>query len=396
MSSPAKALTVTRIESAAPRTSRYELPDAAMPGFYLVVQPSGARSFALRYRAHGRPRKLTVGSYPQIDLATARKLAREALYAVAAGEDPGAEKKAKQVADVPKTIDALVALFLENYARRHTRQRTFEETQRIFRLHVLPKWKGRPLESVKRRDVTLLLDGLAAEHSVVANRTLAAIRRMFAWACDRDLMEASPCFGVKAPSVETSRDRVLSDDELRLVMSAFRALEAPFGPYLRVLVLTMQRRCEVAGMRWSEVDLKERIWALPTPLAKTKAHIVPLSAPVMAILEEMAQCRIADSDIIFSGTGRSPISGFSKTKRQVDQLIAAHNGAAIAPWRLHDLRRTGASKMPRLGVSLPTIEKVLNHSSGSFSGIVGIYQRYQYVDEKRVALDAWASFLESL
>jgi integrase len=396
MSSP-KVLTVARIEAAKPKEKRYELPDAALPCFYLVVQPSGYKSFALRYRAAGRPRKLSIGAFPKISLEAARKLAREAAVAVARGEDPGAEKKAARGAsDVPQTIEELTALFMEGYARKNTREVTWRETERILNRHVLSKWKGRRLDSIRRRDVIALLDGIANGHSVAANRTLAALRRMFAWACERDLLEASPCFGVRAPSQEVSRDRVLNDDELRLVMRAASSLEAPFGPFMKMLALTLQRRSEVAGMRWSEINA-EGLWTLPAGRTKNASeHIVPLPGAAMDILDAMKSARFGGSDFVFTGTGRSPISGFSKAKRQLDALIAAENGGPIAPWRLHDLRRTGASKMPRLDVALPVIEKILNHTSGSFGGVVGVYQRHSFADEKRQALETWAAFLDRL
>ena len=397
MSSP-KVLTVARIEAAKPKEKRYELPDAALPCFYLVVQPSGYKSFALRYRAAGKPRKLTIGAFPKISLEAARKLAREAAMAIAMGEDPGEQKKAaRRPSDVPQTIEELASLFIERYAKKNTREVTWRETQRILNHDVLSKWQGRRIDSVHRRDVISLLDGIASAHSVAANRTLAALRRMFAWACERDLLEASPCFGVKAPSLEVSRDRVLSDDELRLVIRAAEKLEAPFGPYVRVLALTLQRRSEVAGMKWGELYLAEGTWTLPASRVKNASeHILPLPGAAMAILEAMKAERFTDLDFVFTGTGHSPVSGFSKVKRQLDDLIEADNGEPIAPWRFHDLRRTGASKMPRLGITLPVVEKILNHTSGSFAGVVGVYQRHDFADEKRAALEAWAQFLARL
>jgi len=199
---------------------------------------------------------------------------------------------------------------------------------------------------------------------VHANRFLAAVRRMFSWACERDLLEASPCFGVKAPSPEVSRDRVLSDDELRLVIRAAGKLEAPLGLYVRMLALTLQRRNEVSGMRWSELNLAEATWTLPASRTKNaNEHIVPMPSDAMAILEAMKAGKFANSDFVFTTTGRSPVSGFAKLKKQLDKLIAAENGDhAISPWRFHDLRRSGASKMPRLGLALPVVEKVLNHT----------------------------------
>ena len=242
-----------------------------------------------------------------------------------------------------------------------------------------------------------LLDGIAAEHTVHANRVLAALRRMFNWAIERDLLEASPCANVRAPSQETSRDRVLSDEELGLVLHAAEKLEAPFGPYVRMLTLTLQRRNEVAGMRWCEIDWDQKLWVLPASRTKNgNEHVVPLSSPALNLLETMKETKFAGSEYVFTTTGRSPVSGFSKVKKQLDRLIEAERGEPMSPWRFHDLRRSGNSKMPRLGVELAICEKILNHVSGTFAGVVGVYQRYAFLDEKRDALERWAHFLIQL
>ena len=197
------------------------------------------------------------------------------MEAVTEGDDPADKKAARRASNLPQTIDELAELFIERYAKKNCRPRTCQETARILGLEddpdapgklrrtksggdVLKKWKGRRLESIKRGDVVKLLDDIANEHAVHANRVLAALRRMFNWAIERDLMQASPCAQVKAPSQETSRDRVLSDEELGLVLRAAKKLEAPFGPYLEMLTLTLQRRNEVADMRWCEIDWEQR------------------------------------------------------------------------------------------------------------------------------------------
>jgi integrase len=166
---------------------------------------------------------------------------------------------------------------------------------------------------------------------------------------------------------------------------------------MKMLALTLQRRSEVAGMRWSEINWAEGLWTLPAARTKNASeHIVPLPGAAMDILEAMKATKFANSDYVFTGTGRSAVSGFSKVKRQLDALLTAENGDAIPAWRLHDMRRTGASKMPRLGVALPMVEKVLNHTSGSFAGVVAVYQRHDFQDEKRHALETWAQFLARL
>ncbi|MGA7326914.1 MAG: integrase arm-type DNA-binding domain-containing protein [Rhodomicrobium sp.] len=391
-----KNLTATRIEHAKPKPGEaYELIDAGLRGFRLRVQPTGQKSFILRYRFNGAQRVFTIGDASKLPLKAAHEIAHAAFAEVAAGRDPAQEKQAaKRSSDIPESIDDLVTLFLEKHAKLHTRESTWQGTERILNRYVLSEWKGRRLGSIKRRDVIALLDSIASEHSVHANRVLAALRKMFNWAIERDLLEVSPCFQVKAPSPEGSRDRVLSDDELRLVYTAMEKIEVPFGPYLKVLTLTLQRRSEVAGMRWCELNIADRTWTIPAERAKNGLeHIVPLPAQAMAIIEALPK----HANFVFSTTGNTPISGFAKLKRKLDALLVVENGgASIVPWRIHDLRRTGASKMPRLGMPLPVIEKVLNHISGSFAGIVGVYQRHAFLDEKRDALRRWADFLDRL
>jgi integrase len=385
----AQALTTRTIETVKPGRQRREIPDRHMPGLYLVLQPSGAKSWAVRYRSHGRPRKHTLGAYPAIDLKSARELAGKALRAVAEGRDPGREKAQERAP--PDSIEAVAAQFIERHCQRANRPSTAQATERQLRLYVLPRWRGRVARDVSRRDV---LDVLArvvdAGKPIAANRVLAAVRKMFAWAVSRDIIAASPCAGVKPPAAERARDRILADRELREVWQAADKVGGPFGALVQLLIVTGQRRDEVAGMKWPEIDLEARLWTLPPERVKNnEKHEVPLSAPTIAILAAMP--RIGDQFVLTSN-GTSPSSGYSKNKRRLDALLPPD----MVPWRLHDLRRTTASGMARLGISLPVIEKILNHASGSFAGIAGIYQKHTFAEEKRRALDAWGAFVADL
>ncbi|XIA67810.1 tyrosine-type recombinase/integrase [Bradyrhizobium sp. TZ2] len=281
--------------------------------------------------------------------------------------------------------------FVELHCRRANRPRTIEATQQLLDLHVLPRWRRRPINDVTRRDVLELLDGLVESgRPVAANRVLTAIRKMFNWAIERDIIALSPCAGVKPPTQEQSRDRVLSDDELANVWRAAEQLGGPFGALVELLILTGQRRDEVARMAWGEVDLDAQLWTLPKERSKNgRPHDVVLSAPAVAILKSLPQ--IGDS-FVLTTDGKSAASNYSASKRKLDKLLPAD----MPPWWLHDLRRTVASGMARLGVNLPVIEKVLNHSSGSFGGIVGVYQRHDYADEKRRALERWGAHVADL
>ena len=379
-----KVLSARFVETVKPGGERKDYPDPALPGLYLVVQSSGTKSWAVRYRHSGRTRKHTLGAYPAIDLKTARGLGAAALRAVAEGRDPGQEKRqAREIA--PDTIAAIARKFVAAYCSKRNRPRTAAETERLLEKNVLPRWSGRLARDITRRDVLDLLDDLAKRGS--ANNTFRAMRKMFAWAVERDILSASPCAGVKLPLLEKSRDRVLTDAELRQVWQAAEEVGGQFGALVQLLILTGQRREEVAGMLWSELgDLDARLWTIGKERVKNgQPHDVPLTDAMIEILN--AQPPIADSDFVLTTTGTASSNGYSKGKQRLDGLLPAD----MPKWRLHDLRRTLASGMARLGINLPVIEKVLNHLSGSFAGIVGVYQRHDFAAEKRVALERWSA-----
>jgi len=386
----ARGLTVRAIETAKIASARREVPDGLLTGLYLVVQPTGKRAWCVRYRHNGRSRKLTIGPWPAVDLSAARNLGAKALRAAAEGRDPATEKKQARAMRADG-IEAVASRFIELHCRRANRPRTAEETARLLKLHVLPRWRGRLVGEITRRDVLEILDLVVeAGTPIAANRTLSAVRKMFNWCVARDIITVSPCAGVKPPTPERSRDRVLTDSELRLVWQAAGAIGYPFGSAVELLILTGQRRDEVAKMEWSEVDLNARLWILPRGRVKNnQQHEVPLSDAAVAVLGEFPRI---GTRFAFTTTGECASNGYSKNKRRLDALLPPD----MPPWRLHDLRRTVASGMARLGINLPVIEKVLNHSSGSFAGIVGVYQRHSFAEEKRVALNVWGRFVGGL
>jgi integrase len=384
-------LTVRSVATLRGGKARREIPDAYMPGLYLIVQPSGAKSWAVRYRRHGRTRKVTLGAYPAIDLVAARDLGAAALRDVAKNRDPGHDK-AKTKAKQTDAIEDVVARFVEQHCRRHNRPRTAVEAERMLRNHVLPRWRGRAVSELRRRDVLDLLDGIVSDVTPKAgNNVLAVVRKMLNWCVERDIIGVSPAAGVKRPAVEKARDRVLTDDEVRNVVLAADQIPGPFGALVKLLLLTGQRRTEVAQMQWTELDLESRLWTLPAERAKTnERHEVPLSDAAIAVIKGMP--RIKGSRYVLTTDGSSPSSGYAKGKAKLDALLPPD----MAPWRLHDLRRSCASGLAKLGISLPVIEKVLNHRSGSFAGIVKVYQHHTFADEKRAALDAWGRHVEGL
>ncbi|HEX9743656.1 MAG TPA: integrase arm-type DNA-binding domain-containing protein [Nitrospiraceae bacterium] len=400
-----KGLTVRSIEALRSASNRREIPDGHLPGLYLIVQPTGARSWAVRYRHSGRPRKYTLGGFPTIDLGTARRMARQALTAVAEGRDPGDERKETRRAGERATqcrrdtVDAVAGAFVDRYAKANTREASWRETERLLKKDVLPAWQGRSVHEIARRDVIDLLDAITDRGApVVANRVLAAIRRMFGWAVERGILETSPCAGLKAPAAERSRDRVLSDQEIKLLWRACEEIGWPFGPLVQLLLLTGQRRDEVAELRWYETDFDGRLWTIPRERTKNDlAHEVPLSAAAVAVLQGIP--KVGDGPgYVFSTSGERSVTGFSRAKARLDARMrnVSEGERLTVDWRLHDLRRTMASGMARLGINLPIIEKVLNHTSGSFAGVVGVYQRHSFADEKRIALEHWGRFVSGI
>ncbi|GJD51769.1 Prophage integrase IntS [Methylobacterium crusticola] len=397
----AKVLTVPSVERLKPDPARrLEIPDAGMPSLYLIIHPSGRKGWCIRYRFAGRTRKMVLGPYPALDLATARSRARDAIQVLALGRDPGAEKiatiKAARVQNPDRELIYAVAEdFLDRHARTKNKASTAEQAARILRKEVVPVWGRRTVESITRRDVLDLLDGIMDRGTPsAANRTLATIRKFFNWCIERSIIATSPCTHVKTPGQETARDRVLTDEELRLVWLAAEKIGWPFGPLVKLLILTAQRRDEVAGIIRTEIRESGTLWHLPATRAKNRtASVIPLSEPAQAILRELPRIK---GDYVLTTTGDKPVSGYSRAKRQIDAQIKLLNGADISHWTFHDLRRTAASGMARLGTDPHVVEAVLNHKSGTISGVAAVYNRYAYLDEKRASLEAWASHITKI
>jgi integrase len=369
-------LTSKAVENIKPIATRQEIPDGLLPGLYLIVQPSGARSWAARYRHNGRPRKHTLGSYPAIDLKSARALGTKVLRAAAEGRDPTGERQEQQA----NSIEKVVAQFLLKHGQRRYRPRTFAEAQRLLKQNVVAHWGRQPIASITRKQLRNMLDRLVANDTpMLANRVHSITRKLFGWAVEQEIIEVSPFAGLKAPVEESSRDRILADQELRAVWRAAGQMGV-YGSLVQLLILTGQRRGEIAGLTWSEVDLDKRLISLPRERVKNDhAHEIPLSPQAVDLIEALPR---KSERYVLSVRG-GPIGGFGKLKARLDKACG------VTDWVLHDLRRTTASGMAKLGVNLPVIEKVLNHISGSFAGVAGIYQRHDFAGEKRRALELW-------
>jgi integrase len=373
--------------------------DDKLPGFGLYVGTSGARSYFLEYRpGRGRgvhKRRISIGKHgapwtPQ----TAREKAIEYLGVVRDGRDPLAEREATQHGPDP---ERLVSTVVDEWLKRdQAGNRSRNEVERVMRREVLPVWGSQPIEAIRKRDIIALIDGIADRGAkIMANRTLAHVKRLFRWAAARDIIESDPAAHVEKPAPETRRDRVLADDELGTIWGAAGARGFPFGPAVQLLILTAARREEIFGLSWREVDLDSAAIRLPAERAKTKeGRIIPLSQVALSVLDELP--RFAGGEFVFGQGGQAPFANVGRAKARLDGLIAEAEGEPMPAWRLHDIRRTVATGLQRLGTRLEVIEAVLGHVSGSRTGVVGIYQRYRFEDEARAALTAWGQYVIQL
>jgi integrase len=366
--------------------------DGALKGFGLRMKPSGAASYLVQYRTReGRTRRLSLGRVGVLTPEEARKLARARLAEVIEGADPSGARREKPV-DV-LTVGRVLDDFIARHARNKDRPlRTAGEYERTFDRLVKPVLGATPLYELRRRQVAELLDRIEDDNGpVMADRTLAYLRKALNWQAARDDLFAPPIVKGMARTrpKERARDRVLSDDEIRAV---WPHLDGIFGAFVKVLLLTGQRREEVAQMAWGELDHGD-VWTIPADRYKTKhPNIVPLPSLAKAIIG--AQPRVNGCDYVFAGrTGTTPFSGFSKGKALLDKAVERTRGKPLPNWTLHDLRRTAKTLMVRAGVRPDISERVLGHV---IAGVEGVYDRHAYVDEKRAALETLAATIERL
>lgn len=359
--------------------------DAGLPGFGIRVS-ANSKTWICKYFLNGRQWRLRLGHYPALKLAAARKKALKAKADVADGKNPAAEKQAARNAPRLDTFAAVADDFIERYAQRRG-NRSWKESKRLLDKHVIPMWGRRPIREITRADMVELLDRAEDRHGFyTANRVLAAVRKLFNWALlERGKLDTTPIVPGMSRGKEVKRERTLDDDEIKALWDA--DLGYPFGPFIRLLLVTGQRRAEVARMRWQDLDLAARVWTLPPEMTKAaRTHEVPLSELALEILGAVPRF---SGPCVFSTTGgEKPISGFSPAKKRADLF------SGVTGWRIHDIRRSVGTGMARLKVPKEIRGRVLNHAQKR--DVTDTYDTYEYLAEKRSALDTWGQKLTSI
>jgi integrase len=379
----AKRITTIAIDNMKAGRTRREVP--AGNGLYVVVEASGRKGFAVRYRFAGRTRRLVL--HNGVTLAQARQLAADAMFEVAQGRDPAVAKQQAKGKAAAADADTLRAIGDEYLRREGHKLRTLPQREDTLRRLVYPRLGDRQVASIRRSEINRLLDKIEDDNGpVMADRTLMVLRRIFGWHATRSDTFNSPIVRGMArtkPS-ERARSRILSDTELQQVWAAAGATPGPFGPLVKFLLLTAARRCEVSGLRWSEIS--DDGWLLPEARNKTKVELLrPLSSAARRLLADLP--RFEGCDFVFTWDGRRPITGFSKPKRELDALCG------VRGWCLHDLRRSSRSLLSRAGVNADIAERCLGHV---IPGVRGTYDRHQYQAEMLHAFAALAARISQI
>src|SRR6266567_1221431 len=362
--------------------------DAGCPGFGVKVTPKGRKVFVVLYRTGGagsKLRKYTIGPYGRVTLHQARVAAQKVFAAKLEGRDPAAEKREAKRRVVADRVEDLLESFI---AQRLSQNRSAGEISRLLRREIGKTWAGKSIHEITKRDVVEVISAIEQRGApIAANKTLKSIKTFLRWCVGRAVLDQSPAEGVPLPTKEVARDRVLNDDELARVIIAARQIGGPYGGIVELLALTGQRREEAARCVWDEIDLDNRLWTLPNLRTKNaKPHIVHLSDLAIAVLGKAKKL----GNFVFSAAGTHPFQDFSNAKRELDAI------SGVSGWRLHDLRRTCVSGMAGLGVAPHVADKILNHQSGTISGVAAVYQRHQFLVERREALERWGAHVAQI
>ena len=368
--------------------------DVTLAGsFGLRVSASGRKTWQVMFRAgeyNAKQRRIKLGSWPAMTLKTAREKARSQLLAAARGEFR--ETGLPVSADL--TVAQAVQKYLEEYAIPNTRGH--RETARILNKELVAVMGSVPINTVQAEQVRDIVSGIKERGAdLQANRTLSWIKALWSWLMANGYAESSPAIRLKAPSHETQRDRVLSDQEIVWFWNGCDALGWPFGPVFKLLLLTAQRRVEIAGLHWGDIDGDKQKLTLPAERTKSNR---PNEVPLTGFMQELINQLPRDAGaLVFSTTGVTAVSGFSKAKARLDALMRDQAGDTVIPqWRLHDLRRTATSRLVEHQVSETVADRLLNHTRGPLSGVHAVYNRYGYWEEKQQAMQVWSDFVQDL
>lgn len=429
----------TSVDKAQARNRDWFLWDDAIPGFGLKVTPAGGRVYVYQYRiaapgeaARTAAKRYTIGKHGPLTPDQARKRAKELAALVTQGIDPRqreldakADSERRRAAEAERErrqtdleFGRIADLWLADYettpkprgGKRSAASIRLAKT--VVDVHLRPNLAGKPMPDIGRDDLEPIIDAIPATNVAMRRTVYVYASVLWSWAVRRRHATENPLLGMEKPAAPVARDRALKDAELLAVWNAAADLPSPFDAFMRLLILTGQRRGEVAGMVWTELDRDSATWTIPKGRAKNdRAHIVPLAPAVVAELDRLALKALGGkwpdkvpvwpaSGHVLTTTGKTPISGLSKAKRVLDAAIdkgrKAEGRETVEPWRLHDLRRTMATGLQRLGVRFEVTEAVLNHVSGAKGGVAGVYQQHDWQDEKRAALAAWAGHVARL
>src|SRR5262245_14664965 len=376
---------------------RYELGDLEARGLVVRVNERGTRTFVLRTRLPGSKsvNRLTLGQYPGMSLSEARKQAREWRDMLREGRDPRVEMERRRLAELRRqaaTFASVCEDFFADIKRR--KQRRAHEVEGTIRKEFTARWGARPITDIDWADVKSVIDAaIKREAPWMAHHLMSYAQRLFGWAREQGTygLTSSPCDGRRPSKIigaKEPRTRVLTDDELRALWKASGRINYPLGPLVRMLILTGQRKSEVAEARWNEIDLEQKVWNIPVARMKAKAaHVVPLTKDVLALLAELP--RFDRGDHVFSTDfGVRAVNGFSKAKQRIDAEMPKMPG-----WVLHDIRRTVRTHLSALPVPDLVRELVIGHTK---PGLHKVYDRHAYVAEKRHALELWAARLREI
>src|SRR5208337_857586 len=382
------------------------LRDDELTGFGAISTKAGACSYFVEYRLGGRDttqKRMTIGKHGALTPDEARKLAKEELGKVARRVDVAQERKAERAKLKAGSFREVSESYFAAEGKREKtgewKSRRWKEVHAMLEKSVYPVLGTKAPHAINRFELSSLINETKARSHSVARRLHETLRPLFAWAFECGAVQNNPMAGLRCPKPETPRDRVLDDTELKALWQAATEQSWPFENVIKLLLLTGQRREEVAGMRWREVDLDAGQWTIAKERCKNgKAYTVDLHPEAVRLLDPLgdeAASRLmkqsAEEDFVFSTTGRTSLSGFSKIKARIDVRMQQILGDKFQPWRIHDLRRTAASGMAALGFQPHVVERVLNHVSGAQGGLVSVYQRHEYREERKRAILAWGA-----